>query len=45
MRGARRTEAHLELVHDGYNLVLESLVRHLTSPEVNLVADQDDRHL
>lgn len=33
------TVAYLELVHDGYNLILESLVCDLAAAEVDLVAD------
>lgn len=33
---------HLELVHDGHNLILEGLVRDLPAAEVDLIADKDD---
>lgn len=36
---------HLELVHDGNNFVFKTLVRHIVSPQINLVADKDNRNL
>jgi hypothetical protein len=37
--------AHLELVHDRHDLLLEVLVGHLTAAEVDLVPAEDDGHL
>ena len=43
-RGGRKG-ACLELVHDGYYLILKSFVRHLSASQVDLVSDEYDRHL
>ena len=37
--------AHLELIHDGDNLIFQRLVGDLAAAKVDLVANKDDRHL
>lgn len=36
---------HLELAHNWRNLLLERLVRHFSAAKINLVANENDRHL
>ena len=36
---------HLELSHNGFNLVFECLIGNFTSPKVDFVPDQDDGYL
>lgn len=43
MTDARR--AHLELIHDWKNLMLQRLVRHFPSSQVHLIANEYDRDL
>ena len=36
---------HLEFAHDGRDLILQSLIRHLPPAQVYLVPNEDDRDL